>query len=102
LYSAMSETYNEIRKNSCENNHDATQFVVLKSCGKRHCRECLKEKLEATLICNCPKQVSDEDKRFILGKEVFIICPICGERIEENDKMNLGRAFVHRACLPRN
>ena len=98
IYNCTSELNEFVKKYSCPENHDISEFVILKSCGKRHCRVCLKNDQRYPLVCDCRVQVKEDDLKYMLEKTVVVVCVLCDKAIEEGDGIMRGNKLVHKNC----
>lgn len=95
------EAFKKLREDlsaCCKSNHDPSEFVIFKSCKKRHCKQCLKTSNSPMLICDCRCVVDQSDCRFHLSNFITSLCVICDQPTEANDKVIQGKNF-HVRCL---
>lgn len=85
----------EISEGYCKKDHDPTNFVIFRSCGKRHCKMCLNDG-DDRVICDCRKEISGEDLSYILGRSIK--CIICKRNIDDPSQKVGTTHFMHRDC----
>ena len=89
-------------KNYCENNHSCEEYVILmKSCQKRHCKECLRSLQNPA--CDCKSIISPADAKFHLNLDQSFArrCLLCEKAADESNSQNIDGKIFHYTCLAR-
>lgn len=100
--SKITESVKSLKESSeiyCKKNHDPSNFVIFKTCKKRHCMSCLREADDSKIICDCKREISGNDIDFLLGKTAK--CIMCGLSIDDLSQKVGQTHFMHRDCALR-
>ena len=87
----------ESLSNKCRADHECSEFVIFKSCKKRHCKKCLGNSSEINIICDCRNRVAFEDLGFLLEKQIS--CSYCKNFIEDISQAVFQPDPIHRSCF---
>ena len=98
---AFRQFYKGLKVN-CKQNHNHDEYVILmKSCSKRHCKECLRS--SPSRVCDCKSIISDIDCQFHLNldKSSWGRCVMCDQPADEGNAQNINSRVFHNSCLAK-
>ena len=95
------DDFYEMSKIYCKKNHDPSEFVIFKSCKKRHCKKCLQDNESPQKICDCKKILNKDDCLFHFKTHTkkFVVCVWCDLPCDEGTYIEKKPGkFAHKSC----